>query len=295
MTESQTQEPPTGVTTWDETMARTVAALNDARRAGFDMGEFICHTVTAAAANAGGAEELLSVRTGSWEADYVRQIIRSTAGEDLADLLRHRTEPVRIYLHVDAIVGPSIEFDLGQMADEEAGAADQAVQSLWEQVPDECWEIDPDRHIEDLPEGWTQPRKLRADLTPDQRAAFEAAKTAQEQADALGEKIEAMHDADEAAYVAALRAAVVEIVTERGLPAELFEVVNDYRPESEPIGWDELGEVVLLIEDEEAAARAVIPVLGRARRDIEGSVSDALRAAGLSYTERVAAEREEGR
>lgn len=48
-----------------------------------DFGEIACHVLTAVAANVGGVEELLAGRPGSWEADYVRQIVRSTAGDDL--------------------------------------------------------------------------------------------------------------------------------------------------------------------------------------------------------------------
>lgn len=286
MTESETQEPPTEVTTWDETKARAVAALDDARRAGFDMGEFICHAVTAAAANAGGAEELLSVRTGSWEADYVRQIVMSTAGEDLADLLRHRTEPVRVYLPTTYLAE---ELGLRELADDEAGPAEEAAEALWAQIPAEVWELDPDRHFAGLPDA-AQPRRVRADITPAQRAALEAAEAANELAAAEGDRIEAMYQADEAALAAALRAAVAEIVTEHGLPVEIFEVVDASRPNSDPIGWGELGELLDTIEYGEAEARAVIPGLGVARRDVEGSVPDALRAAGLSYVQRLAAE-----
>ena len=60
-----------------------------------DFGEIACHVITAVAANVGGVEVLLSGRPGSWEADYVRQIVQSTAGDDDTELLRYRTEPVR--------------------------------------------------------------------------------------------------------------------------------------------------------------------------------------------------------
>ena len=61
-----------------------------------DFGEIACHVITAVAANVGGVEVLLSGRPGSWDADYVRQIVQSTAGDDDTELLRYRTEPVRI-------------------------------------------------------------------------------------------------------------------------------------------------------------------------------------------------------
>ena len=58
-----------------------------------DFGEIACQVLTAVAANVGGVEELLAGRPGSWEADYVRQIVHSTAGERPEDLKPWRTEP----------------------------------------------------------------------------------------------------------------------------------------------------------------------------------------------------------
>ena len=57
-----------------------------------DFGEIACHVLTAVAANVGGVERLLSGRPGSWEADYVRQIVLSTAGDSAEELLPWRTE-----------------------------------------------------------------------------------------------------------------------------------------------------------------------------------------------------------
>ena len=58
-----------------------------------DFAEIACHVLTAVAANVGGVEELLAGRPGSWEADYVRQIVHSTAGDRPDDLALWRTEP----------------------------------------------------------------------------------------------------------------------------------------------------------------------------------------------------------
>src|SRR6478736_5487879 len=96
-------------------IAQAIAALTEAARgtrilgAGTDneqeipadFGEIACHVLTAVAANLGGVEELLAGRPGSWEADYVRQIVLSTAGDDPDELLRYRTEPVRIGLDIE--------------------------------------------------------------------------------------------------------------------------------------------------------------------------------------------------
>ena len=59
-------------------------------------GEIACHVLTAVAANVGGVERLLSGRPGSWEADYVRQIVLSTVGDSAEELLRWRTQPVAL-------------------------------------------------------------------------------------------------------------------------------------------------------------------------------------------------------
>lgn len=60
------------------------------------------------AANLGGVDELLAGRPGSWEADYVRQIVHSTAGDDPEALLRYRTDPVRL-----AFDAEDVFYDLG--------------------------------------------------------------------------------------------------------------------------------------------------------------------------------------
>lgn len=79
-----------------------------------DFGEIACHVITAVAANVGGVEALLAGRPGSWEADYVRQIVQSTAGDDDTELMRYRTEPVRIEVDVEAVF---YEFGLTDLYD----------------------------------------------------------------------------------------------------------------------------------------------------------------------------------
>lgn len=68
-----------------------------------DWAEFVANAVTAAAANVGGVDVALAGRPGSWESDKVGDLITSTAGYELADLLRYRTEPIRVVLHVDEL------------------------------------------------------------------------------------------------------------------------------------------------------------------------------------------------
>ncbi len=62
-----------------------------------DWAEFVTLAVAGAAANVGGIELILAGRPGSWEADAVRSMLQATVTDDL-DLLRHRTEPLRVEL-----------------------------------------------------------------------------------------------------------------------------------------------------------------------------------------------------
>lgn len=78
-----------------------------------DFGEIACHVLTAVAANVGGVERLLSGRPGSWEADYVRQIVLSTAGDSAEELLRWRTQSVALV----SDVGPERRATPGVVAD----------------------------------------------------------------------------------------------------------------------------------------------------------------------------------
>ena len=104
---------------WDEVLADAVRVLTEAARlrrpalrqgdgGGWephpiqtepaDWAEFVTLAVAGAAANVGSAERALEGRPGSWEADAVRNMLLSTVGEDRAELLRHRTEPIRVVL-----------------------------------------------------------------------------------------------------------------------------------------------------------------------------------------------------
>ncbi|WP_028473784.1 hypothetical protein [Nocardioides alkalitolerans] len=61
-----------------------------------DWAEFVTLAVTGAVANLGDVEAALAGRPGSWEAESVRAMVRSTVGEDPQGLLQHRREPVRV-------------------------------------------------------------------------------------------------------------------------------------------------------------------------------------------------------
>jgi len=80
---------------------RVVGAGTDGEhREPADFAAFLTEVMAATAANVGGVEALLAGRSGSWEADYVRQMVRSTVGADEFELWRYRTEPVRVPVHV---------------------------------------------------------------------------------------------------------------------------------------------------------------------------------------------------
>lgn len=66
----------------------------------WDFAEFVAEVLAATAANLGGPEQLLAGRPGSWEASLVRSLVVGTMGEEPADLLRRRTEPLVVTLNV---------------------------------------------------------------------------------------------------------------------------------------------------------------------------------------------------
>lgn len=83
-----------------------------------DFGEFVILAVAATAANVGGIEALLAGRPGSWEADYVRQMLHSTFGVDEQRLFEHRTEPLVVVVRVDNIlndIGYAALYDNAEM------------------------------------------------------------------------------------------------------------------------------------------------------------------------------------
>jgi hypothetical protein len=90
---------------YDELLADTVRSLTRAWRLRWtvrdkngriantgpaDMAEFIARALAATAANVGGVHELLRGRQGSWEADYVRQLVAGTVGHVGEYLEEHR-------------------------------------------------------------------------------------------------------------------------------------------------------------------------------------------------------------
>jgi hypothetical protein len=117
---------------WDELLADAIRVLTEAARlrrpvlqqnasGGWephpsqtepaDWAEFVTLAVAGAAANIGSVDKALEGRPGSWEADAVRGMLLSTVGEDPAELLRHRSEPIQVVLRPAEILS-----DLGYAA-----------------------------------------------------------------------------------------------------------------------------------------------------------------------------------
>lgn len=99
----------------------------DERTEPIDFAEFVTLAVAGAAANIGGIDAVLAGRPGSWEADYVRNMLVSTVGEDAANLLEHRTEPLRVQVNIDEVLNDLDYWKLHDEATEEVTRRDEAV------------------------------------------------------------------------------------------------------------------------------------------------------------------------
>lgn len=261
-----------------------------------DFGEIACHVITAVAANVGGVEALLAGRPGSWEADYVRQIVRSTAGDDDTELMRYRTEPVRIEVDVEDVF---YEFGLTDLYDRDV----DELGNRWKAADDALFEAYA------TAEERTRIKKIRAAMpdgvAPDvvawvvrsesleeemraiakaiiQRAAaaddpLVAALTAAENAMSVPFKL---WEQDQAAYREAYTAAIRQALTDRGLMVEVEVVEARGELEWNPL-IDELHEY--------ARKNAPLPMTGTAPDWTNGTPADALHRAGLTYLARAQA------
>lgn len=88
----------------EELLADAVRVLTRAARESGDFADFLAAAAAGAAANVGGTETLLAGRSGSWEADFTRQLVAGTVGWDGEYLLEHRTEPVRVEVWPEEIL-----------------------------------------------------------------------------------------------------------------------------------------------------------------------------------------------
>ena len=151
---------------YDEVLADAVAVLSEAARRTItrgrgtsseqqdqaDFADFLATALAGTAANLGGIEALLAGRPGSWEADYVRQLLVGTVGEDQRYLWEHRTDPLVIRVHADDILTDLGYWALYDDAQDELDRRDDAL----------CARHDPDECVEDY--GAARPRRARPDL-----------------------------------------------------------------------------------------------------------------------------------
>ena len=256
-----------------------------------DFGEIACHVITAVAANVGGVEVLLSGRPGSWEADYVRQIVQSTAGDDDTELLRYRTEPVRIEVDVEDVfydfgLTDLYERDVDELASRSA-AADDALFEAYVTAEERA-------RIEEIRAATTNV------IGTDDEALFERSKPLMEEAQAIVEAIaqravaaddplaaaltaaetaeetaRELWEQDQAAYREAYTASIRQALTDRGLTVEV---------EVDPTGA-ELGEWDPLVDElhEHARKTAPLPMTGAAPDWTDGKPAGAVHRAGLTY------------
>lgn len=259
-----------------------------------DFGEIACHVIATVAANLGGVEELLAGRPGSWEADYVRQIVHSTAGDDPDELLRYRTEPVRLAFDAEDVFYDLGLSDLYESDAEALGRREDAIdEELFEAVatPEERAQI---ADIQAAMPSWDvaddAERARGAALMHEARTIAEAIMSraeasGQPQAAALLSAREAstavrtLWERDLAAYTEAYLAAARRYLTERGITCGV-ELAT--APVGQAPTWDALSDQV----HEYARANTPLPMTGEVPDYAEGSPAEALRRAGLTYADR---------
>ena len=267
-----------------------------------DFGEIACLVITSVAANVGGVDTLLSGRPGSWEADYIRRIVQSTAGEDEADLLRYRTEPVRLALDVE---GTFDDFGLYELyteaAEEFERRQDAAETALFDAVAtdEEKARLQQIRtlssgrlFVEEDPAKRERESALVHEaqgiietITQRAREVGATAVADLDQAVAQQQALEQLWEQDQAAYAAAYRETVQRTLAERGTTVGLELLID--APGASWAGdapqWD------LLAEDLHQIARekTPLPMTGQAPDWTEGTPAEALRRSGYSFVTRV--------
>jgi len=123
-----------------------------------DWAEFATLALAGAAANIGGIDAILNGRSGSWEADGVRQLLFSTVGADEAQLWAHRTDPIEITLYVDELV-----IDRAYEAIEQYNAAEDEITRRYDAASE--YDFDPAQYQ------WVYDRTESADFVPRDPAA----------------------------------------------------------------------------------------------------------------------------
>jgi hypothetical protein len=253
-----------------------------------DWAEFITLAVAGAAANIGSIEKALQGRPGSWEADAVRGMLVSTVGENPAELMRHRTEPLRVVLRPEEILS-----DLGyaELYDESRRALRaQQDRHVWQYQlsEDRTWTpLTPDApayadaltayagewDVTEVPAGYT-PGTV---MTVPRSAVDEAAYEALEDQDLALEDLAS--DGDPRVYGEALTATVLAEAARvyPGIPVEVTVDIDGQIPADDSMYWaPEDGLMDIAVE------QTPLPWSGIAPGDYPPgqSIADAERAAG---------------
>ncbi len=227
----------------DQDMTLAIAALTDAANRTYeapdgslhryDFGEVLCNVVTAVAANLGGVDALLAGRPGSWEADHVRNIVLSTAGDDAGALARYRTVPIRVSINgemdLDEATGgtwfttrqaredramEAIDDAYGAALEANAGHQQIVSQQARDSLRDLLRQAEPDADAQRaIREAIQAEHQYLLSVSPELVAAEEA-----------GEAISDAHDNLEKAYGAALLDAVSAEAHRRGYTVP---IIND--------------------------------------------------------------------
>jgi hypothetical protein len=230
-----------------------------------DFADFLAGALAATAANLGGIEDLLAGRSGSWEADCVRQLLVGTVGEDEAYLFEHRSEPLVIRVHAADILN-----DLG-----------------WWRLYDEA-EDELARREEQIIGPVTRGNTIYSDeLSEDAHAAWEDIAR-------LRERLDEQRESDFAAYGAAVteqvRAAVAQLLPDLPVPVQVV-VDTDWHND---LDTGEFGYGLLAQVWQSARLATPVPGSGIALRDYPDplNIAQAERDAGRTPLARL--EREAG-
>lgn len=254
-----------------------------------DFAGTLSRILASVAANVGGIETLLQGRPESWEADYVRQLLRSTVGENEESLLQYRTEPLQLSLDVEEVF-------------ERFG-----ITELYREAVEELSTLEADADETMFQETATQQEKARLDALRNEAAQLTEADTternliqqeAQEillavttRAEQAGnpaaaklnnvvetrELIDELWQQDQDSYRHAYAESARHALSTRGLTVSL-EVIESGGSEHHP-GLEDLHSY--------AEKTAPLPMTGQAPDWNQGKPANTLRAAGLTYPARV--------
>lgn len=258
-----------------------------------DFGEIACHVITAVAANLGSAEDLLAGRPGSWEAAHVRDIVNSTAGADPEDLLRYRTDPIRVVVDIDTIFDDLGLRALYEEADDHLRARhDEVFGSMLDEfaTPEEA-DLLKELQGDDDVLAFGDP-----DVADRLQAMLEINRTILQRAmdsdhphvgtineiDRLRDSLEEIWASDRQSYSASFCTAMRQYLKDRGLSLDV-EILDIIDP-----AWDSPTDGIDVDLHQYALATAPLPMTGKPPELIDGSAAEALRRDGLTYLERAA-------